>query len=139
MADPRAELRLVDTSVWIRADRKRRSPLQERLKGFIISGAAFICWPVRAELLIGARDEARLETLDDQLSALPHLAVTEETWRQGSRIGRSLARTGKTVPLVDLLIASIAMGSGMTLWTVDLDFERIEGVSDLDVDWFGVA
>lgn len=45
--------RLVDTSVWIRADRKGHETLKDRLKELLVADFASICWPIRAELLIG--------------------------------------------------------------------------------------
>lgn len=138
-AGPHVDVRLVDTSVWIRADRKKQKELQERLKRLIVAGTAHICWPVRVELLIGAKDEERFQSLDEQLSVLPHLAITDQTWRESARVGQKLARSGQTVPLIDLLVASVAIESGMTLWTVDSDFERIEAVTKLRTDWFGLT
>lgn len=137
--DPQVDIRVVDTSVWIRADRKKQDDFRERLKALVVAGAAYMCWPVRVELLIGAKDEDKFQALDQQLSVLPHLSMTERTWRESARIGRKLARSGQTVPLIDLLIASAAIEAGMILWTVDSDFKRIEGVAGLRVDWYGLT
>jgi predicted nucleic acid-binding protein len=138
-ADPSVDLRLIDTSVWIRADRRKQNEFRDRLKGLVISVSAYICWPVRVELLMGAKDEERFKVLDEQLSILPHLSMTDKTWLESASIGRKLARSGQTVPVVDLLIAAAAIEAGMTLWTVDTDFKRVQSVSDLQVDWYGVS
>ena len=141
MADPRAEPLLVDTSIWIRADRTRQKQkgIQERLKTLVVSGSAHICWPIRTEILIGARDAAKFESLDQQLSALPDLPIVDQTWREAARLGRELARKGQAVPLIDLLVASIAIESGITLWTIDSDFRRVQSVRELRVDWSGMS
>lgn len=137
MADPnRAMRRLIDTSVWIRADRKRDSQVSERLKTLLRLGAARVCWPVRAELLVGVKDEQQWATLDDSLSAIDHVPVTENTWRLASKSGWKLARRGQTVPIVDLIIAAAAIEADLVLWTVDSDFDRIADVSPLQLDRF---
>lgn len=138
-AGPHVDIYLVDTSVWIRSDRKKEKELRERLKRLVIEGTAYICWPVRVELLIGAKDEDKFRSLDETLSVLPHLPIADETWREAARMGQKLARRGQTVPLIDLLVASIAIESGMTIWTVDSDFKRVQAVTELRVDWFGLA
>ncbi len=47
--------RLIDTSVWIRADRKGHEALRDRLQELLVVGDVWTCWPIRAELLIGVR------------------------------------------------------------------------------------
>ena len=136
-AGPHIDIRIVDTSVWIRADRKKKSEFQHRLKALVVAGTAHICWPVRVELLIGSKNDERFQTLDEQLSILPHLPITDIAWRESARIGQKLARSGQTVSLVDLLIAAAAIEANMTLWTVDGDFKRVAAVTDLHVDWYG--
>jgi predicted nucleic acid-binding protein len=129
--------RLVDTSVWIRADRKGHEDVRGRLTGLLGAGAAWICWPIRAELLIGVKSPENLGALDEQLAALHHASVTDDTWHQAARLGHDLARKGQTVPLADLLIAVAAMDQHLTLWTADSDFKRIATVAPLNLDWFG--
>lgn len=132
-----AGARLVDTSIWIRADRKGHGALKSRLAELTISGAAWICWPIRVELLIGVKTPDRWATLDEQLAALRHVPVTDETWHRAARLGHDLARRGQTVPLSDLLIAAAAMDLNLPLWTADTDFKRIAAVALLNLDWFG--
>jgi hypothetical protein len=122
---------LVDTSVWIRADRRSEAKTRQHLQSLIAEDRVWTCWPVRAELLIGEKKAERFAILDEQLAALAHAPVTEDAWRLAARVGSDLARTGRTVPMTDLVIAATAIQAGIPLWTVDADFERIASVSPL--------
>lgn len=129
--------RLVDTSVWIRADRKGHEAIKDRLKELLVADFVSICWPIRAELLIGVKTPERWAILDEQLAALEQVSMTESTWSRAARLGHELARKGQSVPLPDLLIAATALLQGLTLWSVDSDFKRIAAVAPLDLDLFG--
>jgi predicted nucleic acid-binding protein len=131
--------RLVDTSVWIRADSTKHIETKERLVELTVAGLAWICWPIHTELLIGVKTPERWTELDEQLSALHHAPITDDTWRQAARLGRDLARQGRTVPLTDLLIAVAALDQEIPLWTADSDFKRIASVAPLHLDWFGLV
>lgn len=37
-----------------------------------------------------------------------------------------------------VLIAAATIEAGMTLWTADSDFKRVQTAGDLRVDWYGV-
>jgi predicted nucleic acid-binding protein len=129
--------RLIDTSVWIRADRKGREAVKSRLQELLVAGFVWTCWPVRAELLIGVKTPERWAILNEQLSALEQVSISEATWTRAARLGHELARKGQSVPLPDLLIAATALLHGLTLWSVDSDFKRIAAVTSLHLDIFG--
>jgi len=102
-----------------------------------MAGFVSICWPIRAELLIGMKTPERWASLDEQLAALEQVSITEVTWSRAARLGHELARKGQSVPLPDLLIATTALQHGLTLWIVDSDFKRIAAVAPLHLDLFG--
>jgi predicted nucleic acid-binding protein len=102
----------------------------------IIAGLAWICWPIRAELLVGVKTPERLTAVNEQLAALPHAPVTDETWYRVARLGHELARKGQTVPVLDLVIAVAAMDRQLPLWTTDSDFTRIAAVAPLTLERF---
>ncbi len=129
--------RLIDTSVWIRADRKGHQDVTVRLQELLVAGNVWICWPIRAELLIGVRTPERWTILDEQLASLEQVAITESTWTRAARLGHELARKGQSVPLPDLLIAATALLHNLTLWSVDSDFKRIAAITPLKLDIFG--
>lgn len=129
--------RLIDSSVWIRADRKGHDALQDRVKELLTAGSAWICWPIRAELLIDVKTPERWVILNEQLAALEQATILDRTWERAARLGHQLARKGQRVPLPDLLIAATALLHGLPLWSVDSDFKRIAAVAPLDLDLFG--
>jgi predicted nucleic acid-binding protein len=123
--------------VWIRADRKGHEALNARLSELLVAGFVWICWPIRAELLIGVKTPERWAILDEQLAALEQAPLSDQTWAQTARLGHQLARKGQSVPLPDLVIAATALIQGLTLWSVDSDFRRIAAVAPLNLDRFG--
>jgi predicted nucleic acid-binding protein len=137
MPTPDIGPRLIDTSIWIRADRKGHGALKDRLREFLVAGSAWICWPIRAELLIGVKTPERWAILNEQLAALEQAPILDQTWERTARLGHQLARKGQSVPLPDLLIAATALLHGLPLWSADSDFKRIVAVAPLDLDLFG--
>ena len=130
--------RLVDSSVWIRADRRRNEAVRNRLVALIGGGLTSICWPIHAELLVGVGDERQRKSLDERLSALDHIPVGEQTWSHAAEIGWRLSRLSQSVPMLDLVIAAVAIESNLILWTVDTDFKRVAATAPLRLDLFGL-
>ncbi|RMG54847.1 MAG: PIN domain-containing protein [Acidobacteria bacterium] len=89
------------------------------------------CWVVKAEVLIGARDDAAFARLSDNLRVIPEVPVTAEVWATAARLGYALRRQGFMVPLPDLLIAQVAIEGGLVLWHADKHFEQIRHFSSL--------
>jgi len=57
--------RLIDTSVWIRADRKTHDAVRHRLKELLLAWFVHICWTIPAELLIGVKTPERWAILNE--------------------------------------------------------------------------
>jgi len=75
----------------------------------------FTCWVVKAELLVGARDEEAFEQLSKDLEALEEIPITDEVWLGAARLGHTLRCNWITVPLPDLLIAQVAIAEKLEL------------------------
>jgi len=120
---------LADTSLWIEALRPGgRSDIAAWLKQAILRDSVVLAQPVLAELLIGARDERQSEELKKKLGALPLLEVGGQVWDQAASLGFRLRRRGRTVPLVDLLIAASALEGSCVLAHRDEHFEVVREI-----------
>jgi predicted nucleic acid-binding protein len=131
---------LLDTSVWIRYLRAAGDPsLRAVVDQALATGVVVTCWVVRAELLVGARDEAAFARLAERLLGLEEVALTPALWLEAARLGFRLRQRGILVALPDLLIAQAALQAGIPLWHADADFERLREVVPLQTRFFGEA
>ncbi|MBC7326170.1 MAG: PIN domain-containing protein [Moorella sp. (in: Bacteria)] len=118
---------LVDTSLWIDALRPGgREDAARWLKAALLAEAVVLAPPVKAELMLGARDERQLADLEEMLAALPLLESGSQIWETAARLGFRARRKGIVVPLVDLLVASWAAADGCVLAHRDRHYELIK-------------
>lgn len=108
---------LVDTSAWIefyhpRGAQSVKTALAQALEVHEVAVVA----PVVLELLSGARTEEDYGRLSEDLAALECLPLGWEEAQVGAELGRKLARAGRRVPAVDLLIAAAAQRHGYEIW-----------------------
>ena len=120
---------LVDTSVWVRALRSKRSPEARELDRLIELDRVAITDIVAAEVLQGAKTESDFQQLEDKLDALHFYHADEETWQKAARRSFDLRRSGLETPLSDLLIAQVALDNDLVLFAFDDHFERVETLS----------
>ncbi len=128
---------LVDTSAWIEFDRATGSAAHRRLRDLIdSSGLVAVTEPVVMEVLAGARDaraEADLRRLLLRSTLLPFDTVVD--FEGAASVYRRCRRTGVTPSgLVDCMIASVALRSGATVLSHDVDFDRLAHVIGLELD-----
>lgn len=116
---------LVDTSVWVAAQRNPRGVAALTLNGFIEADEALLAQPVRLELLAGvaARDRRAFR---QGLGALPVAAPTEGTWALIESWIEPAADAGHRFGVTDLLVAALAAERGALVWSLDSDFGRME-------------
>ena len=110
---------LVDTSAWIefyhpRGDERVKDELREILE--VDRHEIGTLAPIIAELLTGAGTEEEFKILWRDLKGLTCLPLLQEEGGAAGRIARELARQGKRIPLVDLLIAGAAQVHGFQVW-----------------------
>jgi predicted nucleic acid-binding protein len=94
------------------------------MRGLLDRGEVATCGPVAAEILAGAEGEVA-ERIWATLSSLPWVQLPAAGWREVGAVARLLRRSGKGLPLTDVVIAVAAARGGHALWSFDSDFERI--------------
>jgi len=118
---------LVDTSVWIEFF-KHESPTGKKLEALIVRNSVWICGTVLFELLQGVKSETEKTTILDALSDLEYAEMSKTLWKKSDGLAASLKKKGVTLPLSDILIASIAIEHNLSVFTLDKHFEQIPGV-----------
>jgi predicted nucleic acid-binding protein len=116
---------VVDTSVWIEADRRPVGALPNALRSLGDADEIALALPVRLELSAGIARRNR-KTLLHRLSGLPVVVPTEDTWKLVERWVPAAADKGHRFALADLMIAALAHEIGALVWSLDEDFDRME-------------
>ena len=62
------------------------------------------------------------------MKKLPYLEVTWDAWEKAGELSRDLRRRGITIPLSDMIIASLAIVEGYEVLTVDPHFQHVPGL-----------
>jgi tRNA(fMet)-specific endonuclease VapC len=119
---------LVDTSVWIqyfnRLDAKSGKSVEELLREERVVWSGIIL----TELLQGAKIEREFNAILESMVALPFLKTTQNTWIMAGKISFTLRRKGITIPITDLVIASLALEYNCLIFTLDPHFEKIPDI-----------
>lgn len=113
---------LADTTIVVEFLRTNSA----KLRGLIVSSPAAICGVTRAEILHGVRDAAHRQTLLVALNMFQPVPFQESFWDQAGDQLAILRAAGITVPFADVLIATVAVASGIELWTRDRHFSDVQ-------------
>ena len=119
---------VIDSSVWIAAHRNPESAVTTELRRLIRSQLAVGVGPVLAELLVGARHDQLRRRAFAAFGAIAYLEADYRTWGLAGDMGRRLGSANLAIGFADLIIAALAIQHGLALYTLDRDFERIEGL-----------
>ncbi len=114
---------LVDTSAWIDFF-ANREPLASRVDASLVAADTAIAGPIMTELRRGLRLADRARVLR-ALRGCAALAQPAEVWERAGDLGAALARRGRTVKTIDLLIAVYAIEHRARVLTGDRDFAVI--------------
>jgi predicted nucleic acid-binding protein len=124
---------LIDTSLWIDFTRARSpQPLKQFIAPYILQPDAHLAEPVTFEILRHAT-AAEARQLTQQFQTLPTLATPPDLWTQAALLGQACRRKGISALSLDLLIAAVAMHHRAEVVTFDADFEKMAGISTLQV------
>jgi predicted nucleic acid-binding protein len=133
---------LADTSAWVEFDRATGSAVDQRLTALITAGgtaagnSVAVTEPVMMEVLAGARSDQRESDLRRLLLRF-HLLRFEAVadFDGAARIYRRCRRAGVTPRgMVDCMIAAVALRTGATLLSQDVDMDRLARVAGLALD-----
>ena len=123
MSEP---LVLIDSSAWIASLVGQPTGISHEISSVLIPAQrAAINELIRLEVLTGARDEAHFTELQEQLSGIHLLPVTDDVWQLAERTRFVLRRKGLRTSVPDIVIASCAMVYGCELFHLDEHFGLI--------------
>jgi hypothetical protein len=119
---------IADTSAWIPFFNRPDSPEKLALDRLIDADEVALVGVVLAELLQGCRTSTERTTLSESLVALFYFEVTQTTWLRTGDLSAQLLRKGVTLPLSDLLIATLAIEHDCRVYSLDTHFKKIPGL-----------
>lgn len=128
---------LVDSSAWVEYDRATGSAADRRVRDLLASGSSGATTePVMMEVLAGARDDRRAESLRRLLlrfAWLPFDPVAD--FEAAATIYRSCRKAGVTPRgMIDCMICAVALRCGAQVLAHDVDFGRVGLVMSISLD-----
>ncbi len=128
---------LVDSSAWLEYDRATGSAADRRVHDLIASGSnGATTEPVMMEVLAGAKDDRRAESLRRLLlrfALLPFDPVAD--FEAAATIYRACRKAGVTPRgMIDCMICAVAVRRGAQVLAHDIDFARVGGVVSISLD-----
>lgn len=116
---------LVDASAWIDYLRQGQTGLSTLLEQLIDEDRAALCGISLAEVRQGLRPHEERDVLD-LFEILPFIETTREDYDQAGRQVAELRRRGITVPIMDGLVAQLAVSHELPLLENDGHFKHFE-------------
>jgi predicted nucleic acid-binding protein len=123
-----ADLVLIDICIWVPFFNRPHSREKEAVDELLDDDRVALIGPVLTEILLGFRRDEQADWIASELRGLQYLQVTWDEWRAAAKLGRTLIATGHHLPQTDLLLASVALGRDLELYTTDPHFELIPNV-----------
>ncbi len=120
---------LVDTSIWIDFFNHPDSKNGEQLERLIIDDRVVYSGIILAELLQGAKIDKEFHEIKDNMIVFPFLETNYKTWISAGKTAFDIRRKGITIPISDLLIASLAKENDCFIFSLDNHFKNIPGIN----------
>jgi len=83
---------------------------------------------VQYELLQGVKVSQEADAILAAFEAVPFLETSIDVWQTAARLAAQLRSKGHSIPLSDILIATLAIKHDATILTVDTHFSVVPGV-----------
>jgi predicted nucleic acid-binding protein len=124
---------IADTSAWVEWLRLTGSPANVAFREALADGLVTLLEPVKAELLMGARDRAEVGELRRLLETVDfELVHPRDDFESAIELQHAARQRGVTVRgLMDCLIAAIALRLDLPILHHDRDFARLAPVIDV--------
>ena len=116
---------LIDTCAWIDFFKSQTGSLGNQVAELIEVNQAAITGVVIAELLQGIKHENEGKRLQLLLKSIHYLSTEDSDWLQAGQLAQQLRKKGLTLPLTDVLIATIAQRYAVPVLTVDKHFQYL--------------
>lgn len=118
---------LIDSNVYIDLLRQNRDPLKELLGRFDHTEIA-CCGIVKAEVLRGMKVPRLRDRLAEFFSITEMVGTSAALWDEIWALAWRLDRSGRILPLTDIVIACCAKKIGASVMTNDRHFDAIPGI-----------
>jgi len=119
---------LIDTCAWVEYFKSRPSSLKQTVEDLLLTDTVYVCGPVLYELRQGIKSEKEKTLLANAFAALVYVEMEGALWFKAGELSAFVKKQGKTIPLSDILIASLAREHDLTILTVDKHFDQIPGL-----------
>jgi len=116
---------LVDTSAWIDFFRKTENGLHQMVASLLRENRAAGTGLIILELLLGAKTNKELQVVSTLIDTIYMVHESHSTHIEAGKMGYALARKGKTMAVVDLMIAQLAIENNLPVLTFDRHFTTI--------------
>lgn len=116
---------LIDTCAWIDFFKSQTGSLGDQVAELIEANQAAITGVVIAELLQGIKHEYEGKRLSVLLKSIHYLSTEDSDWLEAGQLAQQLRNKGLTLPLTDVLIATIAQRYAVPVLTLDKHFQYL--------------
>lgn len=115
----------VDTCIWASFFGKPASPEKAAVDELLDADRVALVGPLVAEVLLGFRRKDQADWVASRLKLVHYVESSWDDWRAAADLGRELAANGHTIPLSDLLVATVANRCNASVYSTDPHFDVI--------------
>ena len=116
---------LIDTSIWVDFFRKRNSAVSTKLREYLKLNQVCYTGPIFVELYQGAKTQREIEILNELFDTIHYVDISREHYHHAGIISQKAAREGKIFSTIDVILAVLAHGEGLSLFSLDRHFQDI--------------
>jgi predicted nucleic acid-binding protein len=116
---------LVDTCIWVPYFDRPHSREKCAVDELLDEDRVALVGPILTEILLGFRREEQADWVASELRGAHFLEITWDEWRAAAQLGRKLTTKGCKLPQTDLVLASVALGRDIAVYSSDPHFDLI--------------